>query len=162
MKKKSIAMVILFNFFIISASSFSMDYMRNTYNTTTMRIAQNLINARNKTAEFLDDLRLKFYSLLRVENLKRISGLDEDNLNSYQPYELENAKNQIGKMIQYSSYNSPKLDNLYMILQGKIQSAEHARQSTEEQETEIEEINAAYDQDQTAQDIETLIREQKK
>jgi hypothetical protein len=122
-----------------------MNYMHTVYNTTTTKIATNLINARNWTNNFIEDVRLKLYALLRINNLKTITGLDEDKLDTYTMSKLDDAKRQIGKMIMYSnesSENGPsKLDTLYSKLQGATQSIEHAA----EQEEINQDIEDAYD-----------------
>ena len=147
-------MIAALNCIILYAPCSGMDYMHTVYNTTTTKIATNLINARNWTNNFIEDIRLKLYALLRINNLKTITGLDEDKLDTYTISELDDAKRQIGKMIMYSNessenepskldtlYKPSKLDTLYSKLQGPIESLKHAAK----QERINQDIEEAYD-----------------
>lgn len=133
-----------------------MDYMHTIYNTTTTKIATNLINARKWTNSVIDSVRLRLYALLQITNLKTITGLDENKLDTYTVNELDQAKDQIGKMITYSG-EVPKLDALYSKLQGKIQSIEDAA----EQERINQEIEDAYDPEEAAKEVELLLKQQR-
>ena len=133
-----------------------MNYMHTVYNTTTTKIATNLIKARNWTNNFIEDVRLKLYALLRINNLKTITGLDEDKLDTYTINELTDAQRQIDKMIIYSNESS-KLEQLYRKLQGTIVSLERAA----EQEAINQQIKDAYDPEAAEREIELLLEQQR-
>ena len=156
MKAKKMLLIAALNCIILYTPCSGMDYMHTIYNTTTTKIATNLINARNWTNNIIDSVRLRLYALLRINNLKTITGLDENKLDTYTINELDQAKNQIGKMITYSG-ESPKLDMLYSRLQGTIQSIEHAA----EQEKINQDIEDAYDPEEAQREVELLLKQRR-
>lgn len=123
---KKIAFITVFNLLILSQSCISMDNQPNTTENTgiTSMIMNNLRHARDLTSYFFIKcynvgVLATIYASLGMYDFNRISGLDENKLDTYSTPELEKAKQRIETMIQYSS-DATKLQEFYSKIQGKL------------------------------------------
>ncbi len=151
MKTKNIALIIIFSSLITSTPCSGMNYMSNSYNTTTTMLSNNMIRARNWANNFINSCRDvsilgTIYATLGIYDFNKITGLDEDKLDTYSKEELETGMHRINKIAQYGT-SSPKLEiffdklqKQYLIAQTKEQTASMEEDFNAEQKSAFEEI----------------------
>jgi hypothetical protein len=147
MKTKHITRGIILNALILSASCSGMNYMSSAYNSTTNLIKTNMVEARIWTSNFFKScwnigILATLYAKMGMYDFKRISGLDENRLDTYDNDQLKDAQRRVEKMIQYSSPSLSTLNTLNEFstkIQGIIIQKEHDAHVAAEEAKRLEE-----------------------
>jgi hypothetical protein len=145
MKTQHITRGIILNALILSATCSSMNYMSSTYNSTTNMIKTNMAEARIWTSNFLKScwnigILATLYAKMGMYDFKKISGLDENTLDTYNKNQLENAQKRVEAMQQYSPVSAQNtLINFSIKIQNQIMQKEDAEKDALEEAKRLEE-----------------------
>ena len=130
MNTKNVAVMALLSTLITSSPCFGMKT-----NPITSMISNNFTRARDWTSNFIYrcwnvGLLATLYASVGVYDLKKISGLDEDKLKTYNDLaQLEAAKKRVEIMLEYGA-ESKKLNDFYSEIQGRIIQIQHDQDNT--------------------------------
>ncbi|HEX4068836.1 MAG TPA: hypothetical protein VHX42_01935 [Candidatus Babeliales bacterium] len=147
MKTKHIAHSIILNVLLLSATCSGMEYMHNTYNATKTYA----IFARLWTTSFFKScwnvgIIPTLYLTAGMYDFKKMSGLDENKLDTYNIDELHNAWKRVNELNSYgikpSALNA--LNRISTMIQGKEQQKQH---DAEVAAQEAMPRNEAYDKE---------------
>lgn len=158
MKTKHIALSIMLNALILSTPCSGMDYIKT-----------HMTNAQTLTSNFLKScwnvgVLATLYAKVGIYDFKKISGLNENALDTYNKSQLETAQKRVEMMIKYNPLSQPALDTLNKFsttIQGKIIQKEDIAQAAAEEAKMMEEADLSYDEAQTVEEIKKMMREQK-
>jgi len=163
MKSKHIAIITL-----LSALITSTPCSAEKNNPLSATIYYYIEPAQTWTSNFLKScwnigILATLYAKMGIYDFKKISGLDETTLDTYNKDQLKNAQKRVETMIQYtplSAHNT--LNNFSTTIQGKIiQKEDDAKYAAEEAKI-MEEFNMSYDKAAAIAEIERLRKERKK
>jgi hypothetical protein len=157
MKTKNILCTVGF-FVSLFSSCYSMDDMQTQNSSMTTMINNNMMRARGWMNNFYKTYQefgiiTTLSSSFNMYSFKRITGLNENELSNASSAQLNVAVERINKMIEYKGA-SQKLAQFL----NKIETARVSKEISEEANPE----NISYDEEQTARDIEELLKQQRK
>ncbi len=157
MTKKHITTIAL-----ISALIFSTPNFAAKDNPATSMLMSNWNRARTWSNNFYYrcqhvGILATIYASFGIYDFNKITGLDEDKLNSYSSSELKNATNRVETMIKYGAWTE-KLNQFFMQLQGKYLEALHKEEAAIAEKKEKKELEQSYDEKKVAQEIEQMMR----
>ncbi len=150
---------------IIGALIFTTPNFGAKDNPITSMLMSNWNRARNWSNSFYNTCRnvgvlATLYAAVGIYDFNKITGLDEPQLNTYNPGELQNAIDRIKIMGIHNKWPK-KLEEMYMHLQGKYVQALHNESAAAEEKKMIEEVDTSYDEKKVAEEVEEMIRAQR-
>jgi hypothetical protein len=160
MKTKHIAIIALLSTLITSAPCSA-----EKNNPLSATIYYYIEPAQTWTSNFLKScwnigILATLYAKMGIYDFKKISGLDETTLDTYNKDQLENAQKRVETMIQYtplSAHNT--LNNFSTKIQGKIIQKEDDAQAAAEEARIMEELDMSYDKATAITEIKKLRKE---
>jgi len=165
MKTKHIAIITL-----LSALITSTPCSAEKSNPITTMIYGNMIRARDWTSNFFKScwnigILATLYARFGKYDFKKISGLDENALDTYDVDQLKDAQRRAEKMILYTSPSPStqnELNKISLKIQEKIHQKEHDAQAATEEAKRMEEFHMTYDEAKVEAEIEEMIKTNKK
>jgi len=150
---------------IIGALIFSTPNLAALDNPITSMVMNNWNRARNWSNNFYHRCQhvgvlATIYATFGIYDFNKITGLNENTLNTYSSSELKNATNRVETMIKYGTWTE-KLNQFFMDLQAKYLQALHNEEAAAAEKKEKEEIDASYDEKKVAQEVEEMMRAQR-
>lgn len=152
MKTKNLTLIIILSTLIASSNPCSgMSYMKRA-GTWTSNFITRCWNV---------GVLATIYASMGKYDFNKITGLDQNKLNTYNAAQLQNAQNRVETMIQYGAW-SDQLNSFFDKVHAQYAQAKSDEEIATEEKKLAQEADLSYDEEQAIKDIEELRKQQAK